>query len=76
MLLAKQSYEKGYLPIGIIRHNTKANRGNLVSLSFRSVENYDVAGICRKYGGGGYPQAAKMQINRVEFENNWMMMEF
>jgi hypothetical protein len=76
MYLAKRSQEEGYLPIGIIRHNTKGNKGNLVSLSFRSLPGFDVSEICRRHGGGGYPQAAKMQINRVNFENDWIKPNF
>lgn len=74
--LARLSLERGYLPIGIIRHNTRENRGNLVSLSFRSLPDCDVAEICKKLGGGGHPQAAKMQINRVIFENEWIIPSF
>ena len=76
MHLAKLSQEKGYLPVGIVRHNTKGNKGNLVSLSFRSLPGFDVSEICRNHGGGGYPQASKMQINRVNFENDWIKPNF
>lgn len=74
--LARLSQERGYLPIGIVRHNIRENRGNLVSLSFRSLPDCDVSEICRKLGGGGHPQAAKMQINRVIFENEWIIPSF
>ena len=74
--LAKLSQERGYWPIGIIRHNTRGNRGNFVSLSFRSLPGCDVSEICRVHGGGGYPQAAKMQLNRVEFDNEWKVSNY
>ena len=74
--LAQLSRERGYLPIGIIRHNTRGNRGNFVSLSFRSLPGNNVSEICRANGGGGYPQAAKMQLNRVKFDNEWKVSNY
>ena len=70
--LAEMSKKRGFLPVAIIAHAVKGNHKNLVALSFRSTDNYDVGEICRRNGGGGYTQAAQCRINRVVFETDWV----
>lgn len=70
--LAEISKNKGMLPVAIIAHSMKGNFLNLVALSFRSTDGYDVGEICRRNGGGGYKQAAQCRINRVHFETVWV----
>jgi len=70
--LAEISKRRGFLPAAIIAHAIKGNYKNLVALSFRSNDNYDVGEICRRNGGGGYTQAAQCRLNRVVFERDWV----
>jgi len=70
--LAEISKKRGFLPVAIIAHAVKGNYKNLVALSFRSTEDYDVGAICRRNGGGGYKQAAQCRLNRVVFERDWV----
>ena len=74
--LAEMSRDRGFLPVGIVAHAVKGNYKNLVALSFRSTDDYDVSVICRRNGGGGYKQAAQCRINRILFENQWVQSEF